>query len=613
MGCRRPAIPRLPRRLFGGQPGSLPPADRARADRAGAPPHAHVAGVQERPAAAPLPAAARPARHGDGAPDELRRGGGRDRGQGRAQVGLRGEGHPARRGRGHRLCEQLPRADHLDRQLLDRAAVPRRVRPAHARVHAWCRSAACRRWPTRSRRTRAPSSSSRSRERPGSSCRRPATWPRPRASAGEHDVLFMADEIQSGLGRTGRMLACMHEQVTPDVLILGKALSGGVYPVSAVLSSREVLGVFKPGDHGSTFGGNPLACAVARAALDVLVDEQLPERAAELGTLLMKRLQKVRTKAVRDIRGKGLWIGVELDRPARPVCERLKDEGRAVQGDPRARDPAGAAAGRDRRSDRTHRRDAGAGAAEMNAAANGRLPHRPGPTCVCSGRSDVLPHSHDSRLRRCVPQFRVPRSAFRHGGFMDSIRTLIMGAAGRDFHNFNVVYRSDPRYQVVGFTAAQIPNIAGRRYPAELAGPLYPDGLPIYVEDELTDLIRRLRRAAGRLLVQRRVLRPRHAPLRNRQRGGRRLRAARAEGHDARQHEAGHRRLRGAHRRRQEPDDEDASPGCCASRGFASRRCVIRCPTATSSPSACSALPRSPTSRATSARSRRSRNTSRTS
>lgn len=143
----------------------------------------------------------------------------------------------------------------------------------------------------------------------------------------QRNVLFMADEIQSGLGRTGKLFACMHENVTPDVLIIGKALSGGFYPVSAMLSSREVLGVFKPGDHGSTFGGNPLACAIARAAIDVIVDERLAERAATLGPYFMQRLEAIRTPAVKDIRGKGLWIGVELDRPARPVCERLKDEG----------------------------------------------------------------------------------------------------------------------------------------------------------------------------------------------------------------------------------------------------------------------------------------------
>jgi ornithine--oxo-acid transaminase len=143
----------------------------------------------------------------------------------------------------------------------------------------------------------------------------------------EHDVLFMADEIQSGLGRTGALLACMHEHVSPDVLILGKALSGGFYPVSAVLASRDVLGVFRPGDHGSTFGGNPLACAVARTALDVIIDERLPERAAALGPYFLDSLRAIGAPIVRDVRGRGLWIGMELDRPARSFCERLKDEG----------------------------------------------------------------------------------------------------------------------------------------------------------------------------------------------------------------------------------------------------------------------------------------------
>ena len=143
----------------------------------------------------------------------------------------------------------------------------------------------------------------------------------------EHDVLFIADEIQSGLGRTGKLFAYMHEDVRPDALIIGKALSGGFYPVSAVLASADVLGVFGPGDHGSTFGGNPLACAIARAALDVIVDENLPERAARLGPYFLNRLGTIRTPAVRDLRGRGLWIAIELDRPARRFCEALKDHG----------------------------------------------------------------------------------------------------------------------------------------------------------------------------------------------------------------------------------------------------------------------------------------------
>ena len=143
----------------------------------------------------------------------------------------------------------------------------------------------------------------------------------------ERNVLLMADEIQSGLGRTGKLFACMHEGVTPDVLIVGKALSGGFYPVSAVLSSREVLGVFSPGDHGSTFGGNPLACAIARAALRVIVDEDLPARSAELGEYALSYLSELRSPHVVAVRGKGLWIGIELNCAARPFCEALKLRG----------------------------------------------------------------------------------------------------------------------------------------------------------------------------------------------------------------------------------------------------------------------------------------------
>ena len=145
-----------------------------------------------------------------------------------------------------------------------------------------------------------------------------------------HNVLMMADEIQSGLGRTGKLLACEHEGVRPDVVMLGKALSGGLYPVSAVLSSREVLGVFEPGDHGSTFGGNPLACAVARAALNVIVDEHLCERAVELGEYLMARLRQIESPHVALFRGKGLFVGIVLKPEAggaRRFCEALKARG----------------------------------------------------------------------------------------------------------------------------------------------------------------------------------------------------------------------------------------------------------------------------------------------
>jgi len=143
----------------------------------------------------------------------------------------------------------------------------------------------------------------------------------------ENRVLLVCDEIQSGLGRTGKLFAYMHEGITPDMLVIGKALSGGFYPVSAVLSSKEVLGVFNPGDHGSTFGGNPLACAVARTALRVLIEERLVERSAEMGKYFLHRLQTLHSAAIKEVRGKGLWIGIELNSPARPYCEALKDAG----------------------------------------------------------------------------------------------------------------------------------------------------------------------------------------------------------------------------------------------------------------------------------------------
>lgn len=143
----------------------------------------------------------------------------------------------------------------------------------------------------------------------------------------ENRVLFMADEIQSGLGRTGKLFAYMHEAVTPDVLIIGKALAGGFYPVSAVLASREILGVYRPGDHGSTFGGNPMGCALARTALRVLIEEKLVERSAELGAYFLTLLKTLRSTDLKEVRGKGLWIGIELRSPARPYCEALKQEG----------------------------------------------------------------------------------------------------------------------------------------------------------------------------------------------------------------------------------------------------------------------------------------------
>jgi ornithine--oxo-acid transaminase len=140
-------------------------------------------------------------------------------------------------------------------------------------------------------------------------------------------VLLMVDEIQSGLGRTGKLFAYMHDGIIPDLLIVGKALAGGFYPVSAVLASKEILGVYKPGDHGSTFGGNPLGCAVARTALRVLLEERMVERSAELGGYFLEKLKTIHSPHLKEVRGRGLWIGVELDVPARPYCEALKQEG----------------------------------------------------------------------------------------------------------------------------------------------------------------------------------------------------------------------------------------------------------------------------------------------
>jgi ornithine--oxo-acid transaminase len=151
-----------------------------------------------------------------------------------------------------------------------------------------------------------------------------------RALCTRHNVMLILDEIQTGLGRTGRLFAEEHEGIESDITLIGKALSGGFYPISAVLSNHEVLGVLRPGEHGSTFGGNPLACAVARMALRVLVEEGMIENAAAMGSYLMDRLRGMRSPVVREIRGKGLLIGVELAAEAggaRRYCERLAHRG----------------------------------------------------------------------------------------------------------------------------------------------------------------------------------------------------------------------------------------------------------------------------------------------
>ncbi len=146
----------------------------------------------------------------------------------------------------------------------------------------------------------------------------------------KNNVLFIADEIQSGLGRSGKLFAFEYENMRPDVVIIGKALSGGCYPVSAVLSNSEVLGVFNPGDHGSTFGGNPLAAAIARESLKVLIEENLVENSFKMGNYFRDQLRKIKSKHMKEIRGKGLFIGVELipeAKGARRFCEALMDKG----------------------------------------------------------------------------------------------------------------------------------------------------------------------------------------------------------------------------------------------------------------------------------------------
>lgn len=140
-------------------------------------------------------------------------------------------------------------------------------------------------------------------------------------------ILFILDEIQTGLGRTGKLFAYEHEKIRPDILIVGKALSGGFYPISAIACDNEIMMVIKPGDHGSTFGGNPLASAIGIAALDVIVNENLSQNAHDLGNWFMAELGKIGSPLIKEVRGKGLLIGVELKQKARPYCERLMEMG----------------------------------------------------------------------------------------------------------------------------------------------------------------------------------------------------------------------------------------------------------------------------------------------
>jgi ornithine--oxo-acid transaminase len=146
----------------------------------------------------------------------------------------------------------------------------------------------------------------------------------------KNNVLFIADEIQTGLGRTGKLFACDHEGVRPDIMIIGKALGGGFYPVSAILADKPLLGLFRPGDHGSTFGGNPLAAAAGRAALAVIREEKLAENAEQMGTYFMEQLAEIPSPYVKEVRGKGLLIGVELKPEsggARRFCEAMQKKG----------------------------------------------------------------------------------------------------------------------------------------------------------------------------------------------------------------------------------------------------------------------------------------------
>jgi ornithine--oxo-acid transaminase len=146
----------------------------------------------------------------------------------------------------------------------------------------------------------------------------------------KNNALLILDEIQSGFGRTGELFAYYYENIRPDILVMGKALSGGAYPVSAIVTDNEIMDVLKPGDHGSTFGGNPVAAAVAMAALDVLIDEELPQKSKKLGKYMMEELKKINSPAIKEIRGKGLFIGIEIKKEfgtARKYTEKLEEMG----------------------------------------------------------------------------------------------------------------------------------------------------------------------------------------------------------------------------------------------------------------------------------------------
>ncbi len=142
-----------------------------------------------------------------------------------------------------------------------------------------------------------------------------------------NNILMIADEVQTGFARTGRMFACQYEQISPDILVMGKALGGGIMPVSAIAADAEVLGVYTPGTHGSTFGGNPLACAVAIKAMEILVRDDYPQMAAEKGAYFMERLRQIKNPHIKEIRGKGLLIGMEFDHPAEEYLDKMMAHG----------------------------------------------------------------------------------------------------------------------------------------------------------------------------------------------------------------------------------------------------------------------------------------------
>ena len=244
-------------------------------------------------------------------------------------MGLPEEGHRRGRGRDHRLREQLPRPDDHGHQLLDRAAYRKDFGPftpgfpiipfddAEALERAITpNTAAFLVEPIQAE--------------AGILIPDPGYLKKVREICTRHNVLFIADEIQTGLGRTGKLFAFQHEGAKPDMVVIGKSLGGGALPISAVLASQEVLGVFQPGQHGSTFGGNPLACAVAREALRVIKEEKLVANAAKMGTYFMKKLRTIKSRHIKEVRGQGLLIGVELYPEAggaRRFCEALKDAG----------------------------------------------------------------------------------------------------------------------------------------------------------------------------------------------------------------------------------------------------------------------------------------------